>query len=56
MEVPKDPNVQKELIERLFDDMEVFVKSVNDKLPNILINSVCDTERKIIEKEFKGLI
>lgn len=56
MQTKKEAEIPDEVAKKLFDDMDNLVKEVNRTLPYVIANSVCDTERKIIEKEFKGLI
>ena len=56
MEDKKEVKIPDEVAKHIFDDMDNIVKEANKTLPYVIAKSVCDTERKIIEKEFKGLI
>ena len=56
MEDKKEVKIPDEVAKHIFDDMDNLVKEANKTLPYVIAKSVCDTERKIIEKEFKGLI
>lgn len=56
MEDKKEVKIPDEVAKHIFDDMDNLVKEVNRTLPYVIAKSVCDTEKRIIETEFKGLI
>ena len=56
MEDKKEVKIPDEVAKHIFDDMDNLVKEANRTLPHMIAKAICDTERKKIEKEFKGLI
>lgn len=56
MENKKEAEIPNEVARQLFDDMENLIKEVNTTLPYVITKSILDTEKRIIETEYKGLI
>lgn len=56
MQNKKEAEISDEVAKQLSDDMEKLLKSLNDNLPLLLLESACDIEKRILETEFKGLI
>lgn len=52
----KEKEIPDEVAMQLFDDMENLIKQVNTTLPYLVTKSMLDTEKRIIETEFKGVI
>lgn len=56
MQNKKKSEIPDKVAKQLLDDMENIIKEVNTTLPHLVTKSILDTEKRIIETEFKGLI
>lgn len=56
MENKKEAEIPNEVVKQLLDDTENIIKEANTTLPYVITKSILDTEKRIIETEFKGLI
>lgn len=52
----KEKEIPDEVAMQLFDGMGNLIKQVNTTLPYLVMKSMLETEKRIIETEFKGLI
>lgn len=56
MQNKKEAEIPNEVAKQLLGDMENLIKEVNATLPYVITKSILDTEKRIIETEYKGLI